>query len=132
MSFVDIKLVKQLKDVVQEVSRKKCKNAVSQMFSIESALIKNTLLSWFNKKIKSQNLQSDIDIKNKYEKKNVHYSGTKTFFTICKFPLKIDPVGLHVPNSEMSYRDFFIRNKHIFFRNIYLKSSCQNLRKFLH
>ena len=80
MSFVDIKLVKQLKDVVQEVSRKKCKNAVSQMFSIESALIKNTLLSWFNKKIKSQNLQSDIDIKNKYEKKKHPLQWDKDIF----------------------------------------------------
>ena len=54
------------------------------MFSIESALIKNTLLSWFNKKIKSQNLQIDIDIKNKYEK-NIQYSGTKTFVQFVSF-----------------------------------------------
>ena len=43
-------------------------NAVSQMFSIELCLIKNTLLSWFNKKIKSQKLQIDLLVKIKYEK----------------------------------------------------------------
>ena len=45
MSFVDVKLVNQLKDTAQYVSRRKCKNAVLQMFPIEAALIKNTLLS---------------------------------------------------------------------------------------
>ena len=41
MSFIDIKLVKQLNDIAQEVSRRKCKNALGEMLTIETALIKN-------------------------------------------------------------------------------------------
>ena len=40
------------------------------MFLVETALIKSTLLEWFNKKIKSQHLELDLLIKNKYEKKH--------------------------------------------------------------
>ena len=36
--------------------------------------------------------------------------------------LKIDPLGYDVPNSEMSYGNFFIRYEHKFFRNIYSDS----------
>ena len=37
-----------------EVSKRKCKNTVKQMFSIESALVKKTLLKWFNAKFKRE------------------------------------------------------------------------------
>ena len=40
MSSIDIKLIKQLKDVTQEVSPRKCKNALGQMFTIETGLVK--------------------------------------------------------------------------------------------
>ena len=50
MKFIDIKLVTQLKDMAQEASWRKCKNALGQMFLVEVALIKLTLLEWFNKK----------------------------------------------------------------------------------
>ena len=50
MSVIDITLVKQLNDIAQEISRRKWKNALGQMFTIETALIKKTLLEWFNKK----------------------------------------------------------------------------------
>ena len=33
MSFIDVKLLKQLKDMTQEVSRRKCKNTLGQIFS---------------------------------------------------------------------------------------------------
>ena len=36
--------------------------------------------------------------------------------------LKIDPLGCNVPNSEMSYSDFFIRYEHKCLRNIYSDS----------
>ena len=35
-----------------EVAKRKCKNSVGKMFSIESALIKKTLLKRFNQKIR--------------------------------------------------------------------------------
>ena len=53
MAFVDIKVVKQLKDVAEHVSKRNCKKSLAQMFSVELFLIKQTLLAWFNRKIKS-------------------------------------------------------------------------------
>ena len=41
------------------------------MFSVESSFIKKTILSWFNKKIKSQNLEIDLSVKNIYEKNDL-------------------------------------------------------------
>ena len=41
-----------LKDTAYEVSRRKSKSSLGQMFSIESALVKKTLLKWFNLKFK--------------------------------------------------------------------------------
>ena len=67
MSLLDIKLIKQLKDSALEVSRKKCKNAIALMFSIELCPVKN-ILAWFNRKIKSQHLEINLLTKNKYEK----------------------------------------------------------------
>ena len=37
-----------------DVSKRKCKNSVRQMFSIESAMVKKTLLKWFNTKIRQR------------------------------------------------------------------------------
>ena len=76
MKFIHVKLVTQLKDMVQEVSRRKCKNALGQMVSVETALIKSTLLEWLDKKIKSQYLELNLLIKNMYiigKKINVSY-----------------------------------------------------------
>ena len=47
-SFIDVTLVKQLNDIAQEVSRRKCKNALGEMFTIKTALIKKTLVEWLN------------------------------------------------------------------------------------
>ena len=70
MFFIDIKHIKQLRDMAQEVSRRKCKNALGEMFTIETALVKKALLEWFNKKNKSQYLELDLMIKNQYERKH--------------------------------------------------------------
>ena len=43
-----------LRDMAFEVSKRKCKNSVRQMFSIESAMVKKTLLKWFNTKIRQR------------------------------------------------------------------------------
>ena len=60
MSFIDVTLVKQLNDIAQEVSRRKYKNALGQMFTIKTVLTKKTLVEWFSKKIKSQHLELDL------------------------------------------------------------------------
>ena len=88
MSLVHVKIIKQLKDSTLEVSRKKCKNAIAQMFSIELCLVKKTILAWFNQKIKSQHLEIDLLRKNKYEKDHpINWESDKCH--ICNFPLKI-------------------------------------------
>ena len=43
-----------LRDVAFEVTKRKCKNSLGQMFSIEWPLVKKTLLKWFNMKFKRQ------------------------------------------------------------------------------
>ena len=44
--------------------------------------------------------------------------------------LKNDHFGYNVPNSEMSYGDFFIRHKHRFLRNIYTDSEIAESPQF--
>ena len=51
ISFIDITLVKQLIDIAWEVSRRKCKNASGQVFTIETDLIKKHCYSGLTKKI---------------------------------------------------------------------------------
>ena len=124
MNFIDVKFVTQLKDMAQEVSQRKCKNALGQMFLVKIALIKSTLLEWFNKKIKSQHLELDLLIKNKYDQKNpINRQEDKR--VICKMLLKIEVTNQNTPNPKMSYSDFFIRFEHKFFRNIYSDEEIQ-------
>ena len=54
MTYIDQSLIKTLKDMAFEVAKRRCKNSIGKMFSIESALIKKTLLRWFNQKLKRQ------------------------------------------------------------------------------
>ena len=84
MKFIDVKLVTKLKDTAQEISPRKCKNALGQMFSVETASIKSTLLEWFNKKIKSQHLELDLLIKRK--KKKIQLIGKKINVSYVKCP----------------------------------------------
>ena len=118
MPFVNINIVKQLKDCTLEVSQKKCKNALAQMFSVELSLAKQAILFWFNEKIKSQHLEIDKCL-------------------ICNFPLKIGTIGSDLPNNKMYYGDFFIRCEHKFLRNIYRKEQLasaphhQNIERIL-
>ena len=50
--FLDHTLIKMLKDMAFDVSKRNYKNSMGQMFCIESVLVKKTLLKWFNKKYK--------------------------------------------------------------------------------
>ena len=49
--FIDIQILNQLKDIAIDVSKRKCKNTIAQMFCIESIFVKRTLLGWFNKNL---------------------------------------------------------------------------------
>ena len=50
MNFIDVKVIKQLKDAAKNVCNRKDKNAGVHMFSIELYLLKQTLMYWFNRK----------------------------------------------------------------------------------
>ena len=63
MSFIDVKFIKQLKDMAEDVSQRKCKN--------RNCFSQKTLLEWFNKKIKSKYLELDLMIKNINMKENI-------------------------------------------------------------
>ena len=52
ITFIDHSFIKMLKDMAFEVSKRRWKNSIGQMFSIESALVKTTFLRWFNQKFK--------------------------------------------------------------------------------
>ena len=68
--FVDSILIKLLKDMAFEVGKRKCKNSVYKMFSIESALVKKTLLKWFNQRVKRKFKNIDPIAKLRYESQN--------------------------------------------------------------
>ena len=52
IAYIDNYVIHMLKDYAREVSKRQCKNSLGQMFSAESALVKKTLLKWFNAKFK--------------------------------------------------------------------------------
>ena len=54
IAFIDPYLIKMLKDMGFEVSERECINSTGKIFFIESALVKKTLLKWFNHKFKQK------------------------------------------------------------------------------
>ena len=107
-----------VKDMAFEVAKRRCKNIIGKVFSIESALVKKTLLRWFNQKFKRQFDKINPIQKLRYESKNP-INWVKDKCVICKFSIKIEPTNFKTPDDEMSFGDFIIRYKHNFLRNIY-------------
>ena len=107
-----------LKDAANEVSKRKCKNSLGQMFSIESALVKKTLLKWFSLKFKRTFTTINPMEKLKFESSN-KIDWKKDKCVLCKFPVKLEPTNSLTPDSEMTYGDFIIRFEHKFLRNIF-------------
>ena len=68
--FIDQGLIKMLKDMTFEIAKSRCKSSIGEMFSIESALVKKTLLKWFNQKFKRQFNKINYIRKLRYESKN--------------------------------------------------------------
>ena len=52
ITYIDQSLIKMLKDMAFEVAKRRCKNSIGKMFSIESALVKKNLWRWFNQEFK--------------------------------------------------------------------------------
>ena len=46
MKFIDLQNLNQLKDIATDVSKRKCKNAVGQMFCVGTVFVKKALLQW--------------------------------------------------------------------------------------
>ena len=75
-----------------EISKRRCKNSIGQMFSIESASVKKTLLKWFNQKFKQQFDKTDPFQKIRYERQHsIDWENYKC--VICRCPLKIEPTN---------------------------------------
>ena len=116
MSFINPTVVSQLSDAAALVAAQKCKNAVGQMFSIELFFLKDTILRWFYKKVKSVNLNVNTVLKAEFEKTPIDWKNDKC--VLCQFKLDVMPTNSNTPNSDMTYGDFIIRYKHKFLRNI--------------
>ena len=102
-----------MRDVAHLVSLRKCKKAMARMLTIEMFLLKETLGAWFNKKIKSNNLNIKPLDKIHYEQGNpVDWSQDKC--VLCNFKLDIMPTNVYTLDSEMTYGDFYIRQEHKF------------------
>ena len=113
ITFIDQSLITMLKDMAFEVPKRRCKNSTRQMFSIESALVKRTLLKWFNQKFKRQFDKINPIKKLRYESKNpINWKEDKC--VICKFPIKLEPTNSEMQDKEVSFRDFVIRYEHKF------------------
>ena len=118
IGFIDNYLIHMLKDCAKEVSKRQCKNSLGQLCSIESALVKKTLLKWFNTKFKWTFTEIKPIAKIRFESEN-KVDWQKDKCVICKFPMRLEPTNLQTPNSAMTYGDFVIRFEHTFLRNIF-------------
>ena len=63
-------LVKQLNNIAQEVGKKKMQKCSHTNVFYQNSICKKTLLQWFDTKIKSQNLEIDLRVKNQFEREN--------------------------------------------------------------
>ena len=90
--YVETDLIKMLNDMAFEVSKRKCKNSIGKMFSIESALVERILLKWFNQNFKRQFEKINPVAKLRYESQNP-IDWKKGKCAICKSPLKIQPTN---------------------------------------
>ena len=100
--------------------KENAKKTTGQMFCVECALVKKTLLERFNKKFKSC-ICKLVHFINLDMKEIFLLIGKMINAFIWKFPLKVEPTNYQTPDEEMTFGDFIIRYKHKFLRNIYTK-----------
>ena len=102
ITFIDPSFIKMLKDMAFEVSKRRCKNSIGQMFSMESALVKKTLLNWFNQKFKRQLHKINPIQRLRYESQNpINWETDKC--VICKFQIKRKLRNHKTPDNELSF-----------------------------
>ena len=101
MKFNNLEIIRQLKDIAIDVSKRKCKNMMGQMFCIKTVLVKKTLLAWFNKKYKSQFVELSSFSKMIYEEKNpINWRSDKCI--ICNMPLRVEPTSYLTIDEKMT------------------------------
>ena len=101
--FIDQGLIKMFKYMAFEIAKRRCKSSIGEMSSIEIALVKKTLLKWFNQKFKRQFNKINPIKKLRYESKNpIKWKEDK--YVICKFLIKLEPTNFETPDDEMSLR----------------------------
>ena len=131
IGFTDQYLINMLKDYATQVSKKKNKKSMGEMFSVEAALLKKTLLNWFNSKFKRNFTMLNPLLKMKYEMEN-KIDMQKSKCVICKFPLKLNITEFD--NTQMTYGDYIVRFEYKFIRNIFnkddLRGQIQNLEHY--
>ena len=88
------------------------------MIALESALVKKTLLKWFNAKFKRTFTVIDPITKIRFEAEN-KTDWQRDKCVICKFLMKLEPTNSQTSNSTMTYGDFVIRFERTFLRNIF-------------
>ena len=116
ITYIDPSL---LKDMAFQVAKRRCKNSIGKIFSIESALVKMTFLRWFNQKFKRQFDKINPIQKLRYESKNpINWKKDKC--VICKFPIKLESTNFKTSDDEtFHFGNFIIRFEHKILRNIY-------------
>ena len=124
-------LINMLKDYSTQVFKKKNKKNMGEMFSVEAALLKKTLLKWFNAKFKSNFTMLSPVVKMKYEMQNkIDIQNSEC--VICKFPLKLDITEFD--NPKMTYGNYVVRFEYKFICNIFneeeLSGQTQNLKQY--
>ena len=120
MRYKNQKTLLQLIDAAFSVANRNSRLTISIMFNIELKFAADTLLKWFNIKLKSKNVVIDPKMKINNEIQNqIHWEKDKC--CICNFPLQINRKGLEYQGSHMPYVDFLIPKENKFLRSIYSK-----------
>ena len=116
LAFAEQYLLTMLGDYAKTTAKKTYKNSLGEMFSVEVALIKKTLLKWFNLKFKKGFSAVNPIEKMKFEMDH-KVDMQKSKCCICKFPLRLNITEFD-NNTEITYGDFIVRYEYKFLRNI--------------
>ena len=139
LNFKDNKTLLQLRDCALPVADKKDKIAISEMFSTELKFAADSLLKWFNKKFRSNNLELinkiiKIELSNKIIKKyEVEHpiNWQQDRCCLCSFPLEIRLPSYNVDEKLMSYSNAIIFKEHKFLRNIFSSDELAKISTIL-
>ena len=93
LMFKDDKTLLQFRDCALKVAAKNNSMAISEMFTTELILAADCLIGWFNKNIKTNDLELSKEQKIRYEVQNP-VDWKKDHCCICFFSLQINPTNI--------------------------------------